>query len=431
MRVLRFIFGSLLLSIFLVWAADSIAAKRVALVIGNNDYATLPDLRNARTDAEGMAATLRTLGFEVFLKVNTGRRTLYRTLAKFEAALATAEIGLVFYAGHGIQADGRNYLVPSDARIELEEDLRSEAIAASDFLRAMERAGTSLNIVILDACRDNPLPRQNRSSARGLAVPIVPEGIKGTAIVYSAAPGQVAQDGPGDGYGVFTGELLKVLGRPGLTLERVFKETAARVAGATNGRQDPWINSSVKGDFYFNPAGKPAQGKVTSSTPAGRSGQAMELVFWQSIQASDDPAMFDEYLRQFPDGRFAGLAKLKIKKLSSSDASTTSSIVSRSTVETVARFAGSWETNWGTMELKQEGDRIQGTYTWSNGRIVGRVFGRKLKGTWRQDPSMFAKNFGDVEFTLSDDGRHFEGRWRYGRDGEWSPDWAGERGLAD
>jgi formylglycine-generating enzyme required for sulfatase activity len=245
------------------------AAKRVALVIGNNAYATLPNLNNAKKDAEGMAAKLRGLGFDVILKTNAGRREMGRTLADFENRISNADVALVFYAGHGIQANGTNHLIPSDARIEIEEDLRYESIDAQDFLKAMKRAGTSLNIVVLDACRDNPLPRRTRSAARGLAIPAPPAGIKGTAIIYSAAPGQTAQDGPRGGHGVFTGALLAILDKPNLKLEDVFKETATRVAALTNGKQDPWINSSVKGDFYFKRTGGTAE-KVASIDPRPR-----------------------------------------------------------------------------------------------------------------------------------------------------------------
>jgi formylglycine-generating enzyme required for sulfatase activity len=282
------------------------AAKRVALVIGNNDYATLPNLNNAKKDAEGMAAKLRGLGFDVILKTNAGSRTIGRALADFENRLAKADVALVFYAGHGIQANGKNHLIPSDANIEVEEDLRFESVDAQEFLQAMNRAGTPLNIVILDACRDNPLPRRSRSAARGLAIPAAPAGIKGTAIVYSAAPGQTAQDGPKGGHGIFTGALLKVLNEPGLKLEDVFKRTARRVASLTRGKQDPWINSSVKGDFYFKPG--------NSSGPKANSADN-EGIFWNSIKDSADPDMFKEYLRQYPRGSFAGLAWLKVKKL--------------------------------------------------------------------------------------------------------------------
>ena len=163
---------------------DAEAAKRVALVIGNDTYKTLPDLNNAKADARGMASKLKSLGFDVILKLNASRRDVGRALDDFEAKLNGAEAGLVFYAGHGISADGHNYLIPSDARIEDERDLRYEGIDAGDFLQTMKRAGSDLNIVILDACRDNPLPKRKRSAARGLGVPVIPVGIKGTAIVY-------------------------------------------------------------------------------------------------------------------------------------------------------------------------------------------------------------------------------------------------------
>ena len=290
----------------IAWASVADAAKRVALVIGNDTYATLPNLNNGRTDAKGMAAKLRRLGFDVILRQDASSRDFGRALEEFEGRLKNAEVGLVFYAGHGIQADGNNYLVPSDAKIEVEADLRYGGIKAADFLEVMERAGTPLNIVILDACRDNPLPKRSRSGARGLSVPIIPKGIKGTAIVYSAAPGQTAQDGPRGGHGVFTGELLKVLDRPGLTLEKVFKETATRVGAATNGRQDPWFSSSVKGDFFF------LEGKVTATTT---SVQTPEMLFWQSILDSERAGDYEAYLAQYPAGIFTSLARNRLSAL--------------------------------------------------------------------------------------------------------------------
>lgn len=174
----------------------------------------------------------------------------------------------------------------------------------------MKRAGSRLNIVIIDACRNNPLPRRSRSIARGLTVTAVPQGIKGTAIVYSAAPGQTAQDGPKGGHGVFTGALLAVLDRPGLTLEQVFKETAKRVALATNGKQDPWINSSVKGDFIFNPGAVPVA--LARPKPGG---DEAELLFWDSIKSSTNRGVFQAYMQQYPNGIFTALARLKLEEL--------------------------------------------------------------------------------------------------------------------
>jgi formylglycine-generating enzyme required for sulfatase activity len=290
-------------------AAD--AAKRVALVIGNDTYDTLPALNNAGADARGMADKLRGLGFDVILKLNASSRDMGRALADFEGQAANAEVGLVFYAGHGIQAGGTNYLVPSDAQIEAEEDLRFEGIEADAFLTAMKNAGTGLNIVIMDACRDNPLPKRTRSAARGLTVTAAPAGIKGTAIVYSAAPGQTAQDGPVGGHGVFTGQLLRVLDRPGLSLEQVFKQTAIQVARATNNKQKPWINSSITGDFIFNASAL----ATAASNDTKMSGSSPEVAFWQSIQNSKQQADFEDYLARFPNGAFASLARRRMEGL--------------------------------------------------------------------------------------------------------------------
>ena len=304
----------MVLALAMVLGGEALAGTRVALVIGNDAYATLPDLNNATADARGMAAKLKSLGFDVILKLNARKRDIGRALADFEGRLASAEVGLVFYAGHGIQADGRNYLIPSNAEIDIEEDLRFEGVDSSEILQTMKRAGSPLNIVILDACRDNPLPRRSRSAARGLAIAQVPRGIKGTAIVYSAAPGETAQDGDPGGNGVFTGALLAVLDEPGLKLEDVFKKTAARVARRTGGKQQPWINSSVTGDFYFREGPGATVSPAPATAPAA-SGSAAEVAFWQSIQGSTEAADFEDYLAQFPNGTFARLAKRRVEAL--------------------------------------------------------------------------------------------------------------------
>jgi len=219
---LRRFFALSLTFCFLVMAAplNASASKRVALVVGNNDYTTLAALNNAEKDARDMAQTLRGLGWEVVDLYNSSQRDMGRAIAKFEGLLMTAEAGLFFYAGHGIQANGDNWLVPIDADVEAEVDLQYEAISARNVLTAMKNADVPVNIVILDACRDNPLKKRTRSASRGLQAPEVPSGLRGTTILFSAAPGEVAQDGPQGGNGVFTGKLLAELKRPGQTLRR-------------------------------------------------------------------------------------------------------------------------------------------------------------------------------------------------------------------
>ena len=231
------------------------AEARVALVIGNDEYKTLTNLNNAVRDARAMAAKLTELGFDTTLKENVGERDLHRALQEYETALKRSDVGLVYYAGHGVEVEGENYLIPADAEIEAEVDLRSEALNTEEILKVMQQGNSPLNIMILDACRDNPLPEASRSasSARGLALEVVPAGVRGTAILFAAAPGKKAQDGPPGGHGIFTSELLNALDQSGLTLEQVFKRVNRGVAKRTNDEQRPWSLTSMEGDFYFRP----------------------------------------------------------------------------------------------------------------------------------------------------------------------------------
>jgi hypothetical protein len=293
-----------------IQAATSASERRVALIIGNDTYTHLPALNNARKDAEDMAVKLRELGFETILKVNAGRRDMARALRDFEGRLSSGATGLAFFAGHGIQSDGKNYLIPANANIEVEADLDAEAMTAQAVLAAMERAGNPLNIVILDACRDNPLPKRTRSARRGLTVVGIPAGAKGTAILYAAGEGQTAADGPRGGNGVFTGELLRVLDEPGLSLEQVFKRVNRRVQRRTNNRQRPWSLVSLQGDFVFR------GGESQVATPRSSSGgMTAEVVFWQSAEKGGKREDYEEYLLAFPNGVFARYAETRIASL--------------------------------------------------------------------------------------------------------------------
>ena len=297
--------------------------RRVALVIGNDRYDSLPSLHNAGMDARGMAAKLRGFGFEVILNRDAGRRDFHRAITAFRSKLRGADVGLVFYTGHGIQVDEENYLIPAGAQIEVKDDLRFEAIGTEEILRAMMDRGSRLTIVIIDACRDNPLPTRSRSTVRGLtitSVPAMPASIHGTAILYSAAPGQTVQDGPKGGHGIFTAALLEVIDRPGLNFEQVFKQTARRVSALTNYKQDPWINSSIKGDFVINPLAAAPSVAVPAPNLTGPSTNPLEqrsaeLLFWKSIKDSHNPAAFKAYLEQYPDGPFVPLARLMLQDL--------------------------------------------------------------------------------------------------------------------
>ena len=222
---------------------------RLALAIGNSAYQTAP-LKNPTNDAQDMAATLRNLGFEVILKTNADQRTMEDAIRSFGRQLRNGGIGLFYFAGHGVQMGGRNYLMPVDARIESESDVKYEAVDAGRVLGKMEDAENQLNIVILDACRNNPYARVFRSDQNGLARMDAPTG---SLIAYATAPGEAAADGP-ERNGIFTKHLIQHMMEPNLTIEQVLKRVRIDVARQTNGRQIPWESSSLMGDFYFNPS---------------------------------------------------------------------------------------------------------------------------------------------------------------------------------
>jgi hypothetical protein len=218
---------------------------------------------------------------------------------------------LFYYAGHGVQAEGTNYLIPVDADIQAEADLEANAFDAGRVLRAMKAAQNEMNIVILDACRDNPLPK-TRGIERGLARMDAPSG---TFIAYAAAPGQSAQDGASGTNGVFTGELVKAMAEPGVPLEQMFKKVIAGVKADTHGGQQPWSEASIQGDFYFHAA--------VATPPPGSSAvdpKQFELMYWESIKDSKNVADFRAYLSKYPQGEFSGLASNRVDYLTRSAA---------------------------------------------------------------------------------------------------------------
>ena len=231
---------------------------RLALVIGNGAYQTAP-LKNPINDAEDMATSLKKLGFKVILKKDADQRTMEDTIRYFGRQLRGGDVGLFYFAGHGIQVEGRNYLMPIDAKIESESDVKYEAVNAGRILGKMEDAENRLNIVILDACRNNPYARAFRSDQSGLARMDAPTG---SLVAYSTAPGEVAADGP-ERNGIFTKHLIQHMMTPNLSIEHVLKRVRIDVARQTNGRQIPWESSSLMGDFSFNP-------KSTTTTKAAR-----------------------------------------------------------------------------------------------------------------------------------------------------------------
>ncbi len=227
--------------------------QRVALVIGNSTYKNSP-LRNPANDAADVAKALQGLGFQVTLKQNQSRDTMGQAIREFGNKLKRGGTGLFYYAGHGMQVKGKNFLLPVDADIQSEDEVPYRGIDANELLAKMESAKNRVNIVILDACRNNPFARSFRSSAQGLAQMDAPVG---TLVAFATAPGSVAADGQGRN-GLYTQHLLASLNQPGLKIEDVFKRVRVGVRQGSRGKQIPWENTSLEGDFYFKP-GKPGE----------------------------------------------------------------------------------------------------------------------------------------------------------------------------
>ena len=247
----RLIFCLVVVTVWLIHFTSSpvLAAqeRRIALVVGNGAYKSAP-LRNPVNDATDIADALGKLGFSVSLKTDANQRNMKQAIRVFGKQLRKGGVGLFYFAGHGIQVKGTNYLIPIGAQIESEADVEYEAVDAGRVLAQMEEAGNSLNIIVLDACRDNPFARSFRSSGKGLAKMDAPTG---SILAYATAPGSIASDGPGRN-GLYTSALLKHMTTPGLEIGRLFRQVRIDVLGSSGKKQVPWEASSLTGDFYFN-----------------------------------------------------------------------------------------------------------------------------------------------------------------------------------
>ncbi len=221
---------------------------RNALVIGNSAYTQGP-LRNPVNDARAMAKALGETGFHVILVENASQAAMQRAVREFGDRIAKGGVGLFYYAGHGLQVKGRNYLVPVNADIAREDEIEFTTVDVNLVLAKMDSAKNGLNVVILDACRNNPFQRSFRGVQTGLAQMDAPTG---TFIAFATAPGSVAADGAGDN-GVYTKYLLAEIEKPGVQIEHLFKQVRNGVMAETQGQQIPWESSSLRGEFTFRP----------------------------------------------------------------------------------------------------------------------------------------------------------------------------------
>ncbi len=312
-----------LVVVLILWLSVMIpvwATERVALVIGNSAYTAVPRLNNPGNDAHDLAIRLRMLGFSVEEAYDLDERGMRRSLQTFARSTDGAEVALVFFAGHGIEVDGQNWLIPVDAHLQSVHDVEFEAIPLDLVLRSVGGA-QQLRLVILDACRDNPFATlmqrsgASRSIGRGLGRI---EPIGGTLVAYAARDGTTADDGRGRN-SPFTQALLEVLEEPGVEISLLFRQVRDRVLQRTGQRQEPFTYGSLPSTaLYLYPPHIGSEVKVAEapvSTALGVSADALELAFWQSIQSSRDASDFEAYLRRYPQGSFKELAHNRLAGL--------------------------------------------------------------------------------------------------------------------
>jgi len=296
---------------------DAQTRKRVALVIGNGDYANARKLANPVNDANDMAKALRDVGFEVVSGTNLSLKQMSEKVREFGDKLkASGGVGLFYYAGHGVQVNNRNYLIPVEADISREDEIDFAALNFDIVLRKMATANNGLNIVILDACRNNPFARSwsRGDEEGGLAQINAPTG---TFIAYATSPDKTADDGAGRN-GLYTAELLKYIKQPNMKIEETFKEVRKAVKQASGGKQIPWDSSSLSGEFYFKKSEIMAEVTKNGKTEPvilAKDKAAQEEEAWDLVKNSASASDFRYYLEEFPDGANAAAAKIRLEEL--------------------------------------------------------------------------------------------------------------------
>jgi uncharacterized caspase-like protein len=309
---MRYLYAALVLSLFFL-SSYAWAEKRVALVIGNSAYQNAPQLSNPQNDASDMASKLTGMGFVVVTGRDLDLTGMRQSIREFVGKVEGADVALFFYAGHGLQVNGGNYIIPVDAQLRSNNDLDFEALPIELVLSAMER-NAKVNLVFLDACRDNPLAATlarsmgTRSVAVGRGLAKLDTGV-GSLIAFATQPGNVALDGAGRN-SPFTTALLKHLGTPGQSITDDLIAVRRTVLQATDGKQVPWDSSSLTGPVFLNPS--PAADTTVSSATTAATDRTVELAYWNSIKDLTASSFFEAYLKEYPSGAFGTLAKLKI-----------------------------------------------------------------------------------------------------------------------
>ena len=294
---------AIVLSAFLAGSTAARAENRLALVIGESAYRAVTALPNPANDARAMSKFLNDAGFEVTTADDLTRAEMNRTVGDFVGRIAAEgpdTVALVFYAGHGLQIDGENYLVPVDVDPKREADIPLQAVRLDDVLNTLNSVPTKMRILLLDACRNNPFPAINQTAGHGLAMVDTKSGAPGTFLSYSTSPGAEAEDGNGAD-SPYTTALLSAAREPGVPIEEAFKRVRVAVNKATDGRQTPWDSSSLTDDFRFMPASGPTSANAgPKPTPAKLTvDQWRQQLQGSSVEVAHDTVVADGSLEGY------------------------------------------------------------------------------------------------------------------------------------
>jgi len=283
------------------------ALPRVALIIGNTNYIESP-LKNPGNDAKAIAGELQKVGFKTNLQLDTGRAQLAEAIQAFGADLAKSKgVGVFYYAGHGAQLGWRNYLIPVDADVQKLEDMRTQTVELNILLAGLTKAQNAMNVIILDACRDNPFGSKVPTEHKGLSQFDAPAR---SLLAYATSPGNTAGDGSG-AHGLYTENLLREIKVPEAKIEDVLKRVRLNVRRTSEGQQIPWESTSLEEDFYFLP---PQHVRKLSEAEMEKQFNE-ELAVWEKIKHAKDPGALVEYLRKNPSGRFSELAQYQLDRV--------------------------------------------------------------------------------------------------------------------
>jgi hypothetical protein len=300
-------------------AVQVVATNKLALVIGNSAYPRAP-LKNPANDAAGMEAALKQLGFEVTTVRDADLRRMHSAVDEFAARLRPGSIAFFYFAGHGMQINRTNYLVPVDFTAASADDVAYEAYPADRIKDKLEGSGAQLRVMVLDACRNNPW-KYSRDAAEGLA-PMSVSAV-GTLIAYATGDNNTAADNPSEANGLYTKYLIPALLSPGLNLRDVFQKAKEDVYQNSTRRQNPTIYENIVGRYYLAPG--PAGGEVSQagraagsdSTAAGPGVPAPDVEAWNAVRGSNSAALFEQFLKEYPNSQYAGAARLRLAALGS------------------------------------------------------------------------------------------------------------------